>query len=159
MLSRKYCTGHLLSRWFLARLILWPWRWRRHVPSKRQLTFNKLCGVVSQKNSSESAKFLSYHIPPAPMERHLQSVMSPSSVCEAAGSDHWYSTDPYACPLQQPIIPIHRPKPPSYSWLSPWDGSPSRWNKKSQRTIPRTELPREIHKENHLAEKTEKAWL
>jgi hypothetical protein len=25
-------TCHLLSRWFLAYLILSPWRWRRHVP-------------------------------------------------------------------------------------------------------------------------------
>jgi hypothetical protein len=26
-----------------------PWRWRRHVPPKRQLTFNGLRGVTSQK--------------------------------------------------------------------------------------------------------------
>jgi hypothetical protein len=32
---------HLLSRWFLARFILRPWRWRRHVPPKRRLTFNE----------------------------------------------------------------------------------------------------------------------
>jgi hypothetical protein len=31
---------HLLSRRFLARLILRPWRWRRHVPPKRRLTSN-----------------------------------------------------------------------------------------------------------------------
>jgi hypothetical protein len=40
---------HLLSRWFLAWLILRPWRWRQHVPSKRRLTFNGLHGVISQK--------------------------------------------------------------------------------------------------------------
>jgi hypothetical protein len=40
---------HLISRWFLARLILLPWRWRRHVPPKRWLTFNELNGVISQK--------------------------------------------------------------------------------------------------------------
>jgi hypothetical protein len=32
----------------LARLIR-PWRWRRYVPPKRQLTFNGLHGVISQK--------------------------------------------------------------------------------------------------------------
>jgi hypothetical protein len=26
-----------------------PWRWRQHVPPKRQLTFNRLHGIVSQK--------------------------------------------------------------------------------------------------------------
>jgi hypothetical protein len=39
----------MLSRWFLARLILRPWRWRRHVLPKRRLTFNGLHGVISQK--------------------------------------------------------------------------------------------------------------
>jgi hypothetical protein len=34
---------------FLAWLILRPWKWRRHVPQKRQLTFNGLHGVISQK--------------------------------------------------------------------------------------------------------------
>jgi hypothetical protein len=27
----------------------WPWRRRRHVPPKRQLTFNRLQGVISQE--------------------------------------------------------------------------------------------------------------
>jgi hypothetical protein len=40
---------HLLSSWFLARLILRPWRWRRYVPPKRRLTLNVLQGVISQK--------------------------------------------------------------------------------------------------------------
>jgi hypothetical protein len=39
---------HLLSRWFLCRLILRPWRWRRYVPPKRRLTFNGL-HIISQK--------------------------------------------------------------------------------------------------------------
>jgi hypothetical protein len=30
---------HLLSCWFLAELILRPWRWRRYVPPKRRLTW------------------------------------------------------------------------------------------------------------------------
>jgi hypothetical protein len=34
--------SHLLSRWFLARLIVRPWRWRRYVPPKCRLTFNGL---------------------------------------------------------------------------------------------------------------------
>jgi hypothetical protein len=40
---------HLLSRWFLDRLILRPWRWRLCVPPKRRLTFNGLHGVISLK--------------------------------------------------------------------------------------------------------------
>jgi hypothetical protein len=40
---------HLLSHWFLARLISRPWRWRRYVPKKRRLTLNGLHGVISQK--------------------------------------------------------------------------------------------------------------
>jgi hypothetical protein len=45
-----YSTAcHLLSRWFLARLILRSWRWRRYVPQKRRLTFNGLHGVIAQK--------------------------------------------------------------------------------------------------------------
>jgi hypothetical protein len=39
----------LLSRCFLVWLILRPWRWRRHAPPKRRLTFNWLHGVISQK--------------------------------------------------------------------------------------------------------------
>jgi hypothetical protein len=39
----------LLSRWFLAGLILRPWRWRQYVPLKHWLTFNGLHGVISQK--------------------------------------------------------------------------------------------------------------
>jgi hypothetical protein len=35
-------------RWYLAPLIR-PWRWRRYVPPKRRLTFNRLHGVISQK--------------------------------------------------------------------------------------------------------------
>jgi hypothetical protein len=40
---------HLLSSWYLAWLILRPWRWRRYVPPKRRFTFNGLHGVISQK--------------------------------------------------------------------------------------------------------------
>jgi hypothetical protein len=39
---------HLLSGWFLARLILRPWRWRQYVPPKRRVTYNALHGVISQ---------------------------------------------------------------------------------------------------------------
>jgi hypothetical protein len=37
------------SCWFLAWLTLQPWRWRRHVPLKCQLTYNGLHGIISQK--------------------------------------------------------------------------------------------------------------
>jgi hypothetical protein len=39
----------LASVWFLAWLILWPWRWRQHVPLKHRVTFNKLHGIICQK--------------------------------------------------------------------------------------------------------------
>jgi hypothetical protein len=41
-----YC---LLSRWFLFGLISRHWKWRRYVPPKRPLTFNRLHAVISQK--------------------------------------------------------------------------------------------------------------
>jgi hypothetical protein len=41
-------NGALLSRWFLAKLIL-PWRWKRYFPPKLRLAFNGLQGVISQK--------------------------------------------------------------------------------------------------------------
>jgi hypothetical protein len=48
-----WCFGgtcrHLLSCWFLVQLIFRPWRWRQHVALKRQLTFNRQHGVISQK--------------------------------------------------------------------------------------------------------------
>jgi hypothetical protein len=34
------------SRWFLASLILRPWRWWRYVPPKRCLSFNGLYGII-----------------------------------------------------------------------------------------------------------------
>jgi hypothetical protein len=40
---------HLLSRWFLAQLILRPWSLRRHASPKRRSTFNGLYGFISQK--------------------------------------------------------------------------------------------------------------
>jgi hypothetical protein len=36
------------SCWFLAWLILWPWRCTRHVPPKRQLAFKSLYGLIFQ---------------------------------------------------------------------------------------------------------------
>jgi hypothetical protein len=42
---------HLLSRWFLAWIILRYWRWRLYVSPKHRLTFNGLHGVISQKIS------------------------------------------------------------------------------------------------------------
>jgi hypothetical protein len=40
---------HPLSRWFIAWLILRPWRWKRNVSLKRRLNFNGLHGVIAQK--------------------------------------------------------------------------------------------------------------
>jgi hypothetical protein len=40
---------HLLTCWFLLKLFLRHWRWRRYVPPKRQLELNGLHGVISQK--------------------------------------------------------------------------------------------------------------
>jgi hypothetical protein len=47
MSQAKAC--HLLTRWFHARLILPPSRWRILVPPKRMLTYNGLDSVRSQK--------------------------------------------------------------------------------------------------------------
>jgi hypothetical protein len=40
---------HLLSCWFLARLTLQPWKWRRHVPLTHRFTITTLHSVISQK--------------------------------------------------------------------------------------------------------------
>jgi hypothetical protein len=47
--KNKASSCPLLSRLYLARLILRPWRLRRYVPPKCRLTFNGLHGVISQK--------------------------------------------------------------------------------------------------------------
>jgi hypothetical protein len=39
----------LLHPYLFSWLIIQPWRWRRHIPPKRQLTFNGLQNVISQK--------------------------------------------------------------------------------------------------------------
>jgi hypothetical protein len=44
-----YSACHLLTCWFLLKLFLRPWRWRRYVPQKRRLQLNRLYGVTSQK--------------------------------------------------------------------------------------------------------------
>jgi hypothetical protein len=38
-----------LSPWFLARLIIRSWRWRRYIPLKRRLTYKELYDLIIQK--------------------------------------------------------------------------------------------------------------
>jgi hypothetical protein len=47
---------HLLSRWFLARLILGPWRRTWYVLLKRRLTFKGLHGVIAHNHCCENLK-------------------------------------------------------------------------------------------------------
>jgi hypothetical protein len=49
------------SCWFLAWLILRPWRWRRHIPPKRQLTFSWPQGVYLGRWDSSNVDFGSYN--------------------------------------------------------------------------------------------------
>jgi hypothetical protein len=42
-------TRHLLPHWFLTRIILRPWRWKRYIPPKRKFTFNGLNSLICQK--------------------------------------------------------------------------------------------------------------
>jgi hypothetical protein len=51
IMSCSQLICYLLSPWFLARLILRPWRYRRYVPPKRRLTFSGLHDVMSQKTA------------------------------------------------------------------------------------------------------------
>jgi hypothetical protein len=52
-------AGHLLSRWFLAWFIFLPWRWRLHVPPKRQLIFKGLHNeIMPQKIEHNSNMFV-----------------------------------------------------------------------------------------------------
>jgi hypothetical protein len=48
MKTQTYCL-YIICKRKTQKLILRPWRWRRYVPPKRQLTFNGLHGIVSQK--------------------------------------------------------------------------------------------------------------
>jgi hypothetical protein len=41
---------------FLAWLILWPWRWRRLLPPKRLLTFNRLLVLYPRRQNSSPPK-------------------------------------------------------------------------------------------------------
>jgi hypothetical protein len=47
--SRKSAELSLMpaSYWFLAWLTLQPWRRKRYIPLRRQLTFTRLHGVIS----------------------------------------------------------------------------------------------------------------
>jgi hypothetical protein len=57
--TRNQRGSNLLSRWFIARFILRPWKWRRRVSPKRRFTFNGLHGILSQKIQL----FTPYNIP------------------------------------------------------------------------------------------------
>jgi hypothetical protein len=49
MTSKMSCVCHLISRRFLARLILQPWRWKRYLPPKLWMISNGLYCVIFQK--------------------------------------------------------------------------------------------------------------
>jgi hypothetical protein len=51
---------HLLSHWYLIRLIFQPWTWRLHVPPKLQLTFNGQHGIMS--HCCENLKILHIYL-------------------------------------------------------------------------------------------------
>jgi hypothetical protein len=64
----------LVSRWFLSRFILRPWRWRQYFLLKRRFNFNGLNGVASQQiefftttsvrtsnHTSQQYRFLTIH--------------------------------------------------------------------------------------------------
>jgi hypothetical protein len=46
--DRLFCLQPLAC-WFLLKLFLRPWRWRRYVPPKRRLQLNRRHGITSQK--------------------------------------------------------------------------------------------------------------
>jgi hypothetical protein len=43
-----------ISRWFLAWLIIRPWRWKRHVPPKLRLAFNGCMALYSRRSLQQS---------------------------------------------------------------------------------------------------------
>jgi hypothetical protein len=57
--TRVKTGGNVLSRCFLARLILRPSRWKRYVPPKRRLTFNGLQGDISQQTVDSNSLVVS----------------------------------------------------------------------------------------------------
>jgi hypothetical protein len=52
--SKQSSACNLLHAGFLLEFTVWPWRWRRHVPPKRLLTFNRLQDVISQNTEGFS---------------------------------------------------------------------------------------------------------
>jgi hypothetical protein len=66
LLGRAFVC-HLLSRYFLAWLILRPWRWRRRVPPKRRLNFKTIHSVISK--NTELFRFL------------ILTILSPGMCC------------------------------------------------------------------------------
>jgi hypothetical protein len=60
---KQVASRVLLHAAFFAWLILRHWRWRRHIPLKRRLTFNRLHGITAQK--IEFFYWNCSHLPPA----------------------------------------------------------------------------------------------
>jgi hypothetical protein len=59
------------SCWLLAWLILQPWRWRRHLPPKRQHTLNRIHGVIQHIPTDGTIPCL-YHTCAFCWERQVQ---------------------------------------------------------------------------------------
>jgi hypothetical protein len=85
---------HWLSRWFLARLIFWLWRWGRNVPPKRRFTFIGVYGVISNKivlfitTAARTSNHMKIQVKTQP---RLSSLEPSTPTFGWEESLHWYS--------------------------------------------------------------------
>jgi hypothetical protein len=84
----SHCACHLLSRWFLAQLIFWPWRWRTYDPPKRWLTSNGLHGVITQK----VVLFITIAVSTSNLHIHCSLFTSVQRFCPVRGPVQYYVT-------------------------------------------------------------------
>jgi hypothetical protein len=78
--NQQSSACHLLSYWFLTRLILRPWRWRRYIPPKRRLTFNDYTALYPRRQYSS---FVHLTIPTfLPNERQKMFLLEKTTVGE-----------------------------------------------------------------------------
>jgi hypothetical protein len=129
----EYLCLLLASRWFLTWRILRPWRWRRHFPPKRWLTFKRLHSVellIYIKCALRSSAYLISSIYNKPQTyqniksifRNIEfsdSIHRPGNKKQTKGNTTFRKLDmfPSSCAGKKPILlgPLERASPNHWS--------------------------------------------
>jgi hypothetical protein len=104
--NRRFGGTYRIHTWFhagfrFARLILRPWRWRRYIFPKRQLTFDELRGVISQKLVLLSDKFASSALP-----RQLHAMFQPRVFINWMTFPECDQWNPSNCPANKKVVDL-----------------------------------------------------